>query len=62
MLALISPCPDANPIKYGVMDKLGWTALGVLAAALAADEYWNYGYYTDNALLVLRQILHSFGW
>jgi hypothetical protein len=51
-------------IRYsrGIMDKLGWTALGILIAAFAVDQYLNYGYYTDNTLLVLRQIRHSFGW
>ena len=44
------------------MDKLGWTAIGILAAAFAADRYWNYSYYTDAAIGVLRQIGHSFGW
>jgi hypothetical protein len=44
------------------MGKFGWTAIGVLAAALVADQYWNHGYYTDSALTVLRQIKHSFGW
>jgi hypothetical protein len=34
----------------------------VLAAAFAADQYWNYGYYTGNALSVLRHIRRSFGW
>jgi hypothetical protein len=31
-------------------------------AALAADRYWNYSYYTDSALTVLREIKRSFGW
>jgi len=44
------------------MDKLGWAAMGILAAAFAADQYWNYGYYTDAAISVLRHISHSFGW
>jgi hypothetical protein len=44
------------------MDKLGWTAMGILAAAFAADQYWNHGYYTDATVSVLRQIGHSFGW
>lgn len=44
------------------MDKLGWAAIGVLAAAFAADQYWNYGYYTDATLAVLRAMKHSFGW
>jgi hypothetical protein len=44
------------------MGKLGLIATGVLAAALVADEYWNYGYYTDGAVAMLRHIRHSFGW
>jgi hypothetical protein len=44
------------------MDKLGWLAIGVLAAAFAADQYWNFGKYTDATLHVLREIQHSFGW
>ena len=44
------------------MGKFGWTAIGVIAAALVADQYWNYGYYTDSALAVLRDIKRSFGW
>jgi hypothetical protein len=44
------------------MGKLGLAAIIVLACAVAADHYWNYGYYTDGALSALRQIRHSFGW
>jgi hypothetical protein len=44
------------------MGKFGWIAIGVLIAAFVADQYWNYGHYTDAALNVLRQIRHSFGW
>jgi hypothetical protein len=44
------------------MDKLGWMAVGVLGAALAADQFLNYGYYTDATLATLRAIKHSFGW
>jgi hypothetical protein len=44
------------------MGKLGVTAVIVFAIALAADQYWNYGYYTDGALSALHQIRHSFGW
>lgn len=44
------------------MGKFGLTAIGILAAAFVADQYWNRGYYTDSALAVLRQIQHSFGW
>ena len=50
-----------NPISYAVMDRLVWIAIGVWAAAFAADQYWNYGYYTDGALAMLRQIRQSFG-
>jgi bacteriorhodopsin len=32
-----------------------------IAAAIAADEYYNYGYYTDGALAMLHQIQHSLG-
>jgi hypothetical protein len=34
----------------------------VLAGAVAADQYWNYGFYTDGALRAFHQIRHSFGW
>jgi len=44
------------------MGKLGWTMILVLGAAFAADQYWNYGYYTDGALSMLRNIRGSFGW
>jgi len=44
------------------MGKFGWTAIGILVAAFVADQYWNYGYYTDSALAMLRQIRQSFGW
>ena len=33
----------------------------VLGAAVAADQYFNFGYYTDGMLAMLRQIQHSFG-
>lgn len=45
-----------------IMGKVGWTVIIILGAALAADQYWNYGHYTDGAIAVLRQIQHSFGW
>jgi hypothetical protein len=45
-----------------VMGKLGAAAIGVLVVAFVADQYWNYGYFTDSTLNVLRQIRHSFGW
>lgn len=44
------------------MGKLGWAVILVLGAALAADHYLNYGYYTDSTLTVLGQIKRSFGW
>jgi hypothetical protein len=44
------------------MGKLGWTAIFVVCAALAADQYFNDGYYTDGALAMLRDIRSSFGW
>jgi hypothetical protein len=44
------------------MGKLGWTAVFVLGAAFAADHYYNYGFYTDGTMNMLRQIGHSFGW
>jgi hypothetical protein len=44
------------------MGKLAWTAIFVFGAAFAADQYWNYGHYTDGTLAVMRQIRHSFGW
>jgi hypothetical protein len=44
-----------------VMGKLGWTAIFVLGAALAADQYWNFGRYTDAAIAMLRAIQRSFG-
>jgi hypothetical protein len=44
------------------MGKLGWTALIVLGAAFAADQYLNYGYYTDSTLNMLREVRRSFGW
>jgi hypothetical protein len=40
------------------MDERGWMAMGIPAA----NQYWNYGYYTAAAISVLRQIGHSFGW
>jgi hypothetical protein len=43
------------------MGKLGGMAIGVLIAAIAADQYLNYGRYTDSTLTVLRQIRQSFG-
>ena len=44
------------------MGKLAWTAIFVFGAAFAADQYWNFGKYTDATLSVLHQIRYSFGW
>jgi hypothetical protein len=44
------------------MGKFGWVVIFGLCAAFAADQYWNYGYYTDGAIAMLRQIRNSFGW
>jgi hypothetical protein len=44
------------------MGKLAWTAIFVFGAAFGADQYWNFGKYTDATLSVLRQIRYSFGW
>jgi hypothetical protein len=53
----------AAPRPLGqAMGKLSWTAIFVLGAALAADQYWNYGYYTDGTMNMLGQIRRSFGW
>ena len=43
------------------MGKFGLAAIGVVVAAFVADQYWNYGYYTDSTLAMLRHIRHSFG-
>lgn len=44
------------------MGKPAFAAIIVFCAAIAADQYWNYGYYTDGALRALREIRHAFGW
>jgi hypothetical protein len=44
------------------MGKGGWGAIAFFVCAIGADEYLDYGYYTDATLSVLRQIGHSFGW
>jgi hypothetical protein len=36
-------------------------AVLLIAAAIVADEYYNYGHYTDGTLAMLHQIRHSFG-
>jgi bacteriorhodopsin len=35
-------------------------AVLIIAAAVAADQYFKFGYYTDGTLAMLRQIQHSF--
>jgi hypothetical protein len=37
-------------------------AVLAIVAAVAADQHFNFGYYTDGTLAMLRQIQHSFGW
>jgi hypothetical protein len=44
------------------MGKLGWTVILVLSATVGADQYFNYGGYTDATIAMLRQIEHGFGW
>lgn len=44
------------------MGRFGWAVIFVIAAALAADHYWNYGYYTDTSMTVLQDMKRSFGW
>jgi hypothetical protein len=44
------------------MGKLGWAAIAVLCAVLVADHYYNYGYLTDGALKMFREMRHAFGW
>ena len=36
-------------------------AVLAIVAAVAAGQYFNFGYYTDGTLAMLRQIQHSFG-
>jgi hypothetical protein len=36
-------------------------AVLAIVAVVAADQYYNFGYYTDGTLAMLRQIQHSFG-
>ena len=43
------------------MGKFGWIIILVFCAALVADQYWNYGHYTDVALSMLQQIRAAFG-
>jgi hypothetical protein len=44
------------------MGKLCWAVIIALGCAIAADQYLDYGYYTDGVLSALHQIRHSFGW
>ena len=44
------------------MGKLGWSGILIFGAAFAADQYFNYGYYTDGTIMMFRQIRNSFGW
>ena len=44
------------------MGRFGFAVILVFAAAIGADQYWNYGYYTDGALAMLRHTKDSFGW
>lgn len=41
------------------MGKLGWSAIFVILAALAADQYLDNGYYTNGGLAMLREIQNS---
>ena len=41
------------------MIKLGSAALVSLVALIAADQYFYFGFYTDEALALLRQVRHS---
>ncbi len=36
-------------------------AILIIVTAVAADQHFNYGYYTDGALTMLRQIEQAFG-
>ena len=36
-------------------------AILLIAAAVVADQYYNYGHYSDGALAMLHQMRHSFG-
>jgi hypothetical protein len=44
------------------MGKQSLVVIIIIACAIAADQYWNYGFYTDGTLRALHQIRHSFGW
>ena len=51
-----------SQFRGDTMGKLAWTAIIVFGAAFAADQYWNFGKYTDATLSVLGAIRYSFGW
>jgi hypothetical protein len=36
-------------------------AIGIIVAAVAADQHYNAGYYTDGTLAMLGQIKQAFG-
>jgi hypothetical protein len=36
------------------------TIAGLLLAAWAADQHYNYGHFSDSLLAMMRQIRHSF--
>ena len=42
------------------MIKLGSAALVALVALIASDQYFYFGFHTDGALALLRQVPHSF--
>jgi hypothetical protein len=42
------------------MGRFGLAVIFVFAAAIAADQYWNYGYYTDSTMSMLAHIKRSF--
>lgn len=44
------------------MGKFGWSVILFFGAVVAADQYLNDGYYTDGAMMMVRQIRNSFGW
>ena len=43
------------------MSKGVFFAAIALGSALAADRHYNFGFYTDGMISMLRQIQHSFG-
>jgi hypothetical protein len=44
------------------MGKIGWPILIALCAAVAADEYFNYGRHTESTIATLRQVQTALGW